>query len=533
MIGVRDDSLTTLASGEGEGVPLRVSSTGALHVTGGGGGTEYTEDVAAAGDPVGGAILLVRADTPATITDTDGDNVAQRATNYGAAYTQIVNSSGNFVDTFGGGTQYSVGVSGLTSAGTGTLMIATRDDALSALANGETEAIPARVDASGALWMHKYKGGSVIDSGNSTAGTIAANGDFIGVGVDLTGYASVAVNLKATEPSATDGMTFQFSSDNTNWDDTYTFTYAPSDTSGARRFQFPVTSQYFRVNWTQGPSAATARIQTILHTENILTSIHRLADDMSPDRSAQTVKSVLYAQAAGSGNFTAVDATAAGNLKVAVEEWDATQTVSVSDGAVVSLLGGTLSTSDGAVVAALGNKLEVSVGSTVTVAGTVTANAGSGTMAVSDGAVVSQLSGTLSVSDGAIVGILNSATDTTGALLVTPNVGLEASIAYHDQTVTTGSIAVSSGFTAGGAGQYNYITDVELTNSSATDTVVQLRDGVSGAVFWTMSVPANGGNNRSFARPLKQPTANTALAFDPLTAVTTIYISINGFQAQG
>jgi hypothetical protein len=31
-----------------------------------------------------------------------GDNIAQRATQYGAAYTQIVDSSGNFVDTFGG-----------------------------------------------------------------------------------------------------------------------------------------------------------------------------------------------------------------------------------------------------------------------------------------------------------------------------------------------------------------------------------------------------------------------------------------------
>lgn len=99
---IRDDALTTLTAVEGDAVPLRVSSTGALHVTGGGGGTEYTEDVAAAGDPVGGAQILVRADTPATITSTDGDNIARRATNYGAAYTQIVDSSGNFIDTFGG-----------------------------------------------------------------------------------------------------------------------------------------------------------------------------------------------------------------------------------------------------------------------------------------------------------------------------------------------------------------------------------------------------------------------------------------------
>ena len=46
--------------------------------------------------------ILVRDDAPAAITSTDGDNIAQRGTNYGAAYVQVVTSSGSFVDTFGG-----------------------------------------------------------------------------------------------------------------------------------------------------------------------------------------------------------------------------------------------------------------------------------------------------------------------------------------------------------------------------------------------------------------------------------------------
>lgn len=71
-------------------------------ITSFGGGTQYTEDLAAAGDPVGTAVNLVRADTPGTITNTNGDNVAQRGTNYGAAYVQVVSSSGAFIDSFGG-----------------------------------------------------------------------------------------------------------------------------------------------------------------------------------------------------------------------------------------------------------------------------------------------------------------------------------------------------------------------------------------------------------------------------------------------
>ena len=97
---IRDDSLTTLTAVENDVVPLRVSSTGALHVTGGGGGTEYTEDAVAPGDPTGGSVLLVREDAPVSIAS-DADWVAQRATRYGSAYVQVINSSGSFVDSFG------------------------------------------------------------------------------------------------------------------------------------------------------------------------------------------------------------------------------------------------------------------------------------------------------------------------------------------------------------------------------------------------------------------------------------------------
>jgi hypothetical protein len=84
---IRDDTLSTLTAVEGDVVPLRVSSTGALHVTGGGGGTEYTEDAAAAADPVGTALILVREDARAgSLTSTDGDNVALRGNNLGEAY---------------------------------------------------------------------------------------------------------------------------------------------------------------------------------------------------------------------------------------------------------------------------------------------------------------------------------------------------------------------------------------------------------------------------------------------------------------
>lgn len=85
-------------------------------------GTEYTEDAPAATDPAGSAVILVRQDTPAALVSTDGDNVAQRGTNYGAAYVQVVTSAGAFVDSFSGGGgaggQYADGAVRGTATGT-------------------------------------------------------------------------------------------------------------------------------------------------------------------------------------------------------------------------------------------------------------------------------------------------------------------------------------------------------------------------------------------------------------------------------
>ena len=43
---VRNDAGTSLVSADGDYAPLSVDSTGALRVTGGGGGTQYQEDTA-------------------------------------------------------------------------------------------------------------------------------------------------------------------------------------------------------------------------------------------------------------------------------------------------------------------------------------------------------------------------------------------------------------------------------------------------------------------------------------------------------
>jgi hypothetical protein len=69
--------------------PLAVAIVDAAgaQITSFGGGTQYTEDAAAAANPVGNALILVREDARAgTLVSADGDNVAARGNNKGEQY---------------------------------------------------------------------------------------------------------------------------------------------------------------------------------------------------------------------------------------------------------------------------------------------------------------------------------------------------------------------------------------------------------------------------------------------------------------
>lgn len=158
-----------------------------------------------------------------------------------------------------------------------------------------------------------------VSTNNSTTTPLGIGANFTGAGDDRLGYSAVTILIKSDVDSAADGMKFEFSSDNSNWDDVNTFTYTAS--KGARRFQFSQAGRYFRVNYTNGATGqGSFRVQTILHRQPVITSIHRFKDDISPDRSAMLVKSVIAAQSAGSGDFIVVQATASGNFKVSLQE---------------------------------------------------------------------------------------------------------------------------------------------------------------------------------------------------------------------
>lgn len=73
IMAVRQDTLASSTSADGDYAMVKVNAQGAMYVTGGGGGTQYAEDAVAASGDTGTLALVVRRDTAASSSGTDGD----------------------------------------------------------------------------------------------------------------------------------------------------------------------------------------------------------------------------------------------------------------------------------------------------------------------------------------------------------------------------------------------------------------------------------------------------------------------------
>jgi hypothetical protein len=95
---------------------------------------------------------------------------------------------------------------------------------------------------------------------------------------------------------------------------------------------------------------------------------------------------------------------------------------------------------------------------------------------------------------------------------------------------TSGSPTSSSIFVAT-SGSRNYITSIMIYNTSAsTNGYIDLKDGLSGSIFATIPAPV-GGTTMSFSSPLRQTTLATALVFQVSEPITSVIITLVGFQS--
>jgi len=99
---------------------------------------------------------------------------------------------------------------------------------------------------------------------------------------------------------------------------------------------------------------------------------------------------------------------------------------------------------------------------------------------------------------------------------------------------TDGNSTASTVFTAV-ASTKNYITGIVVyrTDAGTTTQYIDFRDGTAGSVLWRLPLPPNGGAVLPVSNiPWFKTTANTALAYDVSSALTTVYISVSGFQSK-
>jgi len=141
--------------------------------------------------------------------------------------------------------------------------------------------------------------------------------------------------------------------------------------------------------------------------------------------------------------------------------------------------------------------------------------------------IASKAAATLSTATLAAAGdSVNPATDLDAVRIVRPDAALGDLVngnASNTDGTSTQIIAAAA------AGVKIYLTDVTLTNTSASNIYVEMKDGTT--VKWTFPLPANSGVTHHFRSPIGG-TAATAWNFDPSAAATTVYCSAAGFRSK-
>lgn len=199
----------------------------------------------------------------------------------------------------------------------GVMMLAVRNDTLAALVGADGDYSALQVNGDGALYV-RSAGHASTD--NSSATPLGISGVFTGTAEDITHYSSVSVSVFADVASASGGLSLQFSTDGTNWDNTEGHDVA----AGVHHFVGGMgESKWFRVVYTNGTTAQTAfRLQTMLRNSPLSGEIEPIDHTLEGGEDAQLVRAVITAQKPDT-TYANIQATVSGNLKVAVEEFDA------------------------------------------------------------------------------------------------------------------------------------------------------------------------------------------------------------------
>lgn len=154
-------------------------------------------------------------------------------------------------------------------------------------------------------------GQGVVDTNNSSTATLGGGAVFTGTATDVLTYPSIGLYVFANVSSASGGVSVQFSSDGTNWDETAQTTFTAGGTALAD--VIPVRGRYYRIVYTNGGSAqASFRLQSVLKPATSAGDVMEMNETPVLSSHGQVVRSAPMGKTSGNV-FVNAEAAAAGD----------------------------------------------------------------------------------------------------------------------------------------------------------------------------------------------------------------------------
>ena len=161
-----------------------------------------------------------------------------------------------------------------------------------------------------------------MSTGNSTTTPLGIGGIFTGVSEEIKDFASVHVCVFADQNNAVDGMCVQWSCDEVNWDLEECFNITANK---VRQHEFGIRGRYFRIVYINGGVVqGTFRLEVAYHTVRSQEVMRSLRRDIEKTDIVSTKRVIIAAQKPSDGDYTNIQCTTGGNLKMSLEEYDDT-----------------------------------------------------------------------------------------------------------------------------------------------------------------------------------------------------------------
>lgn len=420
--------------------------------------------------------------------------------------------------------------------------------------------------------------GTVISLLNSTTATLGIAGVYTGTGEDVSNFSEMRISVFSDQASATDGLSIQQSTNNTNWDIVDTYTIAAST---GKTFVVPRQARYFRIVYTNGGTGQGAfRLQSILNRTATAPSSQRPTDAYSneTDLVQNQMFGMVYNEATWDrlrGNatqglkvFGSVSAAVSGSVAAIQSGTQITSIVNSIPSSVlvgasifgqlpagtavlgsIAALQGTnpwtvVSSIAGGIFPISGSVAAVITNANVNVSGSVVAFQGTSPWVIQS--IVGTYSEDVAFADNdkgiLALGVRNDtvssfvgtnldytphSSDSAGRTLIKPFAAEEARVEGYNSVV---SGSVTTLVPTAGTGLKNYITDVWFANTGASTALVTFQDGLGSVLGYTIA-PAGGGSNLpGLATPLRTG-ANTSFDFKVSPSSSIIYGTARGFKA--